>query len=74
MTLKFIKKTSTRLRFLANEKIFLSEPIRRPLYDAIINFYFGCAFSDWYSNLNKSLKEKIKSTPEQMHALLFEFE
>ena len=60
MTLKFINKISSRLRFLYRKNRFLSPPLRRLLCNSLIQPHFDHACSAWYPNLNKRLKSKLQ--------------
>ena len=60
MALKIISKINSRLRFLYRKNIFLSQPLRRLLCNALIQPHFDYACSAWYPNLNNRLKSKLQ--------------
>ena len=60
MTLKFINKISSRLRFLYRKNRFLSPPLRRLLCNSLIQPHFDHTCSAWCPNLNKRLKSKLQ--------------
>ena len=60
MTLKVINKINSRLRFLYRKNRFLYPPLRRLLYNSLIQPHFHYACSAWYPNLKKRLKSKLQ--------------
>ena len=61
MALKVIHKINSRLRFLYRKSRFLSLSLHRLLHNSEIQPHFDYFFAAWYSNLNKSLKSKLKA-------------
>ena len=59
MPFQVIKKMNTRLRFLHGKNRFLSQHLRRPMCNAIIQPHFDYARSSWYPKLNKNLRKKL---------------
>ena len=60
MALKVISKINSRLRFLYRKNIFLSQPLRRLVCNALIQPHFDYACSPWYPNPNNILKSKLQ--------------
>ena len=60
MALKVINKINSRVRFLYRKNRVLSSPLRRFLYNSLVQPHFDYACSAWYVNLNKRLKSKLQ--------------
>ena len=60
MALKVFSTINCRLTFLSKKKKFLSQPLCRLLYNALIQPHFNYASSAWYPNLNKILKSRLQ--------------
>ena len=61
MAYKTIKKIKSRLSYLFRKRHFLTRHLRRLLCNALIQSHFDYACTTWYPNLNKKLKNKIRT-------------
>ena len=61
MALNALNKINSRLKFLYRQEKFLDKSLRRLLCNAMIQPFFDYACSSWYSNLNKSIKDRLQS-------------
>ena len=55
-----INKVNSKLRFLYRQNKFLDIPLRRLLYNAMIQLFFNYACNAWYPNLNKNLTTRLQ--------------
>ena len=62
MAYKNIKKINSSLNYLFRKKHFLTPSLGRLSCNALIQPHFDYACTAWYSNLNKKLKNKIRTT------------
>ena len=61
MALKVLNKINSRLRFLYRKTgSYEPSPLRRLLYNSLIQPHFDYACSAWYPNLNKKLNSKLQ--------------
>ena len=65
MALRVIAKINSRLKFFYRRNQFLDVPLRRLLFNALIQSYFNYACTAWYPNLTKKLQ--ATSYTKQMH-------
>ena len=62
MVFGVIEKINSRLKFLYWKSWFLDVPLRRLLCNALIQPHFDYAFTVWYPDLSKKLKDKLQVT------------
>ena len=62
MALRVTEKINSRLKFLYRKNWFLDVPLRRLLCNALIQPHFDYAFTVWYPDLSKKLKDKLQVT------------
>ena len=62
MALNVIDKGNSRLKFLHRQKRFLTPPLRRLLFNALIQPLFDYACTAWFSNLSKRLKLRLQAS------------
>ena len=62
MALRVIEKSNSRLKFLYEKNWFLDVPLHSLLCNALIQPHFDYAFTAWYPNLSKKLKDKLQDT------------
>ena len=60
MAMQVCTKVTSKLKFLYRKKMFLSNKLRRVLYNTLIQPHFDYACVAWYPNLNKNYKNKIQ--------------
>ena len=56
MAFNVVDKVSSRLKRLHRTNCFLTPPLRRLLYNVLIQPLFDYAWTSWFSNLSKRLK------------------
>ena len=61
MAIHVINKVNSRLRFLYRRNKILDIPLRRLLYNAMIQPFFDYACNTWHPNLNKNLKTRLQA-------------
>ena len=61
MAIHVINKINSRLRFLYRQNRYLSFPLRRLLWNAMIQPFFDYACNAWYPNINKKLKTLLQA-------------
>ena len=59
---RVIEKINSRLKFLYRKKSVLGVPLRRLLCNALIQPHFDYACTAWYTQLTKTLKDKLQVT------------
>ena len=62
MALRVIEKINSRLKFLYRKNRFLDVPLRRLLWNTLIQHHFDDICTAWYPNLSKKLKDKLLFT------------
>ena len=62
MALRVIEKINSQLKFLYRKSRFLDVPLRRLLFDALIQPHFDYVCTAWYLNLTKKLKDELQDT------------
>ena len=62
MALSIINKINNKLKFLYRKNRFLTPTLRRLLSNALIQPHFDYAYSAWYPNLTKKLKNRIQTS------------
>ena len=62
MTHKVISIVNARLKFLPRKNKYLTPNLRRLLCNALIQLHFDYAYSAWYPNLSKKLKNRIQTS------------
>ena len=67
MATHVINKVNSKLRFLCRQNKFLDIPLRRLLFNAMIQPFFDYACNAWYPNLNKNLKNRLQAAENKMH-------
>ena len=60
MAMQVCTKVTSKLKFQYRKKMFLSNKLRRVLYNALIQPHFDYACVAWHPNLNKKYKNKIQ--------------
>ena len=76
MVVNVISKVNSRLKFLhrQNRFFFLTYPLRRLLFNALIQpfFHYGCIA--WFLNLSKKIGVRIQATQNKYTRLYLELE
>ena len=49
---------------------FLNVPLRKLLWNAVIQAFFGHACNAWHPNVNKKLKTRLEAAEKYMHKIL----
>ena len=62
MALNVIDKKNSRLKFLHRQNRFLTPPLRRLLYNAVIQPLFNYACTAWFPNLSNKLRLRLQVT------------
>ena len=62
MTLNVIDKINSRFKFLHRQNRFLTPPLRRLLYNAVIQPLFNYACTAWFPNLSNKLRLRLQVT------------
>ena len=62
MVLSVIMNINNKLKFLYRKNRFLTPTLRRLLCNTLIQPHFDYAYSAWYPNLTKKLKNKIQTS------------
>ena len=62
IVLRVIEEINSRLKFLYRKNRFLDVPLCRRLCNALIQPHFDYAYTTWYPNLSKKLKDKLQIT------------
>ena len=62
MAIDVINKINSRLRFLYRQNRFLNFPLRRLLYNIMIQHFFDYACNACYPNINKKLKMHLQAS------------
>ena len=62
MTLSVINKINNKLKFIYQKNRFLTPALRPLLCSALIQPHFDYAYSAWYANLTKKLKNRIQAS------------
>ena len=62
IVLRVIEEINSRLKFLYRKNRFLDVPLCRHLCNALIQPHFDYAYTTWYPNLSKKLKDKLQIT------------
>ena len=60
MALRVTEKINSRLKFLYRKDRFLDVPLRRLLWNDLIQPHFDYACTAWYQQLTKKLKDSCK--------------
>ena len=60
--LSVINKMNNKLKFLYRKNRFLTPTQRQLLCNALIQPRFDCAYSAWYPNLTRNLKNRIQTS------------
>ena len=64
MALHVLNKINSRLRFLYRQNRFLNKPLRRLLYNTMIQPFFDYVCPAWYPSLRKDLQKKTTGFSE----------
>ena len=62
MTLSVVNKINNKLKFIYRKNRFLTPTVRPLLCSALIQPHFDHAYSAWYANLTKKLKNRIQTS------------
>ena len=62
MALSVINKINNKLKFIYRRNRFITPTLRRLLCNALIQPHFDYACSAWYSDLTKTLKNRIQTS------------
>ena len=62
MTRIILKKFIGKRKFFSRQSRYLSYPLKRMLWNKLIQPHYDFACCSWYSNLSMSLKTKLQST------------
>ena len=62
MALNVVDKINSRLKFLHKQNRFLTPPLHRILYSALIQPLFDCACTARFPNLSKKLRLRLQAT------------
>ena len=60
-----ISKVNVRLKFLHGKNKYLISDLRRLLWNPLIQPHFDYAYSAWYPNLSKKLKNRIQTSQDK---------
>ena len=71
MAFRVIDQINSKLKFFNKNNRFLGVPLRRLLFNALVQPHFDYAYAAWYPNLTKKLKDKLKVTKKQIRQILF---
>ena len=69
-----INKISNKLKFLHKKNRFLTPTLRRLLCNVLIQPHFNYAFSAWYTNLPKKLKNTIQTSQNKCIRFCLQFD
>ena len=74
MALSVINRINNKLKFLYWKNRFLTPTLRRLLCNALIQPHFDNAYSAWYPNLTKNLKNRTQTSQNKCIRLFLQLD